>query len=48
LTVAAVNKLLAKKKLETVEPLTRKAWDASNTGSEYGVPATGKVFRERD
>lgn len=46
--VAAVNKLLAKKKVETVTPLARKAWDATNTESEAGPAAAGAAFRERD
>jgi photosystem II stability/assembly factor-like uncharacterized protein len=44
----AVNKSLAQKKLESIQPLTRKAWDDANTDSEASAPAAGKFFRERD
>jgi len=39
--LAAVNKSLAQKKLEAVQPLTRKAWDAANSDSAGGAPAGG-------
>jgi photosystem II stability/assembly factor-like uncharacterized protein len=31
--LAAVNKTLTQKKLEAIQPLTRKAWDAANAGN---------------
>jgi photosystem II stability/assembly factor-like uncharacterized protein len=44
----AVNKSLAQKKLESIQPLTRKAWDAVDTDSGASAPAAGNFFRERD
>lgn len=44
----AVNKSLAQKKLEAVQPITRKAWDAASGDSAGGPPAGGMLFRERD
>jgi hypothetical protein len=44
----AVNKTLAQKKLEAIQPLTRKAWDAANSDSEGGAPSGGVVSLERD
>jgi photosystem II stability/assembly factor-like uncharacterized protein len=43
-----VNKSLAQKKLEAVQPITRKAWEATSGDSEGGPPAGGILFRERD
>jgi photosystem II stability/assembly factor-like uncharacterized protein len=44
----SVNKSLTQKKLEIIQPLTRKAWDAADTDSGAGAPTAGKFFRERD
>jgi photosystem II stability/assembly factor-like uncharacterized protein len=44
----AVNKSLAQKKLEAVQPITRKAWDTMSGDSGGGPPAGGMLFRERD
>jgi photosystem II stability/assembly factor-like uncharacterized protein len=44
----AVNKSLTQKKLDAVQPFTRKAWEASSGDSEGGPPAGGMLFRERD
>jgi hypothetical protein len=43
----AVNKSLSQKKLEPIQQLTRKAWDAANSDSG-GAGATGGTLRERD
>jgi photosystem II stability/assembly factor-like uncharacterized protein len=44
----AVNKSLAQKKLEAIQPMNRKAWDAANSDSEGGAPGAGGIFHERD
>jgi len=44
----AVNKSLTQKKLDAVQPITRKAWDATSGDAEGGPPAGGMLFRERD
>jgi photosystem II stability/assembly factor-like uncharacterized protein len=44
----SVNKSLGQKKLEPIEPLSRKAWDAANGDAEAGAPAPARVLRERD
>ena len=44
----SVNKSLTQKKLEVIQPLTRKAWDAADTDSGASASASGKFFRERD
>ena len=44
----AVNKSLAQKKLEPIQPIDRKAWDAADTDSGAGAPGAAKFFRERD
>ena len=46
--LAAVNKTLTQKKLEAIQPLSRKAWDAANGDSEGGPPVGGKFFHKRD
>jgi hypothetical protein len=46
--LAALNKSLAKKKLEGVEPLTRKAWDSAGADSESGSAGGAMTARERD
>ena len=43
----SVNKSLAQKKLEPVQQLTGKAWDAAN-GDSGGTGSTGSAIRERD
>jgi photosystem II stability/assembly factor-like uncharacterized protein len=45
--LAAVNKSLAKKKLETVEPITRKQWDAASGNAESGSSGSAASFRMR-
>src|ERR1700674_2785650 len=44
----SVNKSLTQKKLEVIQPLTRKAWDAADADSGASASASGKFFRERD
>jgi hypothetical protein len=44
----AANKTLSQKKLESIQPIDRKAWDAANSDSGAGVPGTSRFFRERD
>jgi photosystem II stability/assembly factor-like uncharacterized protein len=39
--LAPVNKSLTQKKLEAIQPLTRKTWDAANGDSAGGGPAGG-------
>jgi photosystem II stability/assembly factor-like uncharacterized protein len=46
--LAAVNKTLAQKKLEAIQPLTRKAWDTANSDSGGGAAAGATFRRERD
>jgi photosystem II stability/assembly factor-like uncharacterized protein len=46
--LAAVNKSLAQKKLEAIQPLTRKAWDTANSDSGSGAAAGATFLRERD
>ena len=43
-----VNKTLSQKKLDLVQPIDRKAWDATNSDSEEGTPSGSTVFHERD
>jgi photosystem II stability/assembly factor-like uncharacterized protein len=43
-----VNKTLSQKKLEPIQPLTRKSWDAANSDPEDGAPAGGEFFHGRD
>ena len=42
-----VNKSLTQKKLETIQPLSRKDWDAAN-GESAGGALSGGLLRERD
>ncbi|HXY24326.1 MAG TPA: hypothetical protein VEI73_06725 [Candidatus Acidoferrum sp.] len=42
-----VNKSLTQKKLETIQPLSRKDWDAAN-GESTGGALSGGLLRERD
>jgi photosystem II stability/assembly factor-like uncharacterized protein len=44
----AVNKSLAQKKLEAIQPLSRKAWDAASGDSAAATPGGGKFFHEHD
>jgi photosystem II stability/assembly factor-like uncharacterized protein len=46
--LAAVNKTLAQKKLEAIQPLTRKAWDTANSDSGGGAAAGATFLRDRD
>jgi hypothetical protein len=46
--LSAVNKTLAQKKLEAIQPLTRKAWDTANSDSGAGAAAGATFRRERD
>jgi hypothetical protein len=41
----AVNKSLAKKKLETVEPLTRKQWEAAGGNGQSGSSSSASSFK---
>ncbi len=43
-----VNKSLAQKKLEAIQPLSRKTWDAGSGDSSGTAPGGGKFFHERD
>ena len=44
----AVNKTLSQKKLEPIQPLDRKAWDAAESDSGATAGGTAMFFRERD
>jgi hypothetical protein len=44
----AVNKTLSQKKLEAIQPLDRKAWDAADADSGAGAPGAARFFHERD
>ena len=47
--LAAINKSLKQKKLQPIEPLSRQAWDASNSESDAGaVTTTPASHWERD
>jgi len=43
-----VNKSLAQKKLEAIQPIDRKAWDAADADSGAGAAGAARLFRERD
>ena len=43
-----MNKSLSQKKLEHIQPIDRKAWDAADSDSGAGAPGAAKFFRERD
>ena len=43
-----VNKSLSQKKLEPIQPIDRKAWDAADSDSGAGAPGASRNFRERD
>src|SRR5947207_15933410 len=44
----AVNKSLSQKKMEPVQPIDRKAWDAANADSGAVAPGGARILRERD
>jgi len=44
----AMNKSLSQKKLQPIQPIDRKAWDAADADSGAGAPGAAKLFRERD
>ena len=44
----AVNKILSQKKLEAIQPIDRKAWDAADAESGSGAPGAARFFHERD
>jgi len=44
----AVNKTLSQKKLEAIQPIDRKAWDAADADSGASAPGAGGFFHERD
>jgi hypothetical protein len=45
----AINKSLKQKKLQSVEPISRKAWDAANSDSDSGAVAKPSAsYWERD
>src|SRR5258708_29053539 len=44
----AVNKSLSQKKMQPIQPIDRKAWDAANADSGAGAPGTTRILRERD
>jgi hypothetical protein len=44
----AVNKTLTQKKLEAIQPIDRKAWDAADSESGAGTPGVFRYFHERD
>jgi photosystem II stability/assembly factor-like uncharacterized protein len=41
----AVNKSLVQKKLEPIQPIDRKSWDATDSDSGAGAPGGGRSFR---
>jgi photosystem II stability/assembly factor-like uncharacterized protein len=43
----AVNKTLSQKKLEVIQPIDRKAWDAADAESGSGAPGATRFFHER-
>jgi len=43
-----VNKTLSQKKLEAIQPIDRKAWDAADSDSGAGAPGAASFFHERD
>jgi hypothetical protein len=40
----AVNKSLTQKKLQPIQPLDRKAWDAAESSSGAGAPGAAVFF----
>jgi hypothetical protein len=45
--LAAVNKSLAKKKLQTVQPLARTQWEAANGDGESGTSRPAAPIKVR-
>jgi hypothetical protein len=46
--LAALNKSLVKRKLEAVEPLTRKQWEAASGDEQSGSSSSARSVRVRD
>jgi photosystem II stability/assembly factor-like uncharacterized protein len=46
--LTVVNKTLSQKKLEPIQPLDRKAWDAAESDAGAGSPGAAGRFGERD
>jgi hypothetical protein len=46
--LSTVNKTLSQKKLEAIQPIDRKAWDAADADSGAGAPRTTRFSSERD
>ena len=46
--IPAVNKSLTQKKLQKIQPIDRKTWDATESESGAGTPGAASFFRERD
>jgi hypothetical protein len=44
----AVNKSLSQKKMEPIQPIDRKTWDAADSESGTGAPGGSKNFRGRE
>lgn len=44
----AVNKTLSQKKVEAIQPIDRKAWDAADADSGAGAPGATRFFHEHD
>ncbi len=44
----AINKTLSQKKLEAIQPIDRKAWDAADTDSGAGAPGAIRFFHQRE
>jgi len=44
----AVNKSLSQKKLEAIQPIDRKAWDAADSDSAASTPGAARFLHERD
>jgi hypothetical protein len=44
----AVNKTLSQKKLEPIQPIDRKTWDAADAESGGGAPGGARLMRGRD
>jgi hypothetical protein len=43
-----VNKTLTQKKLEAIQPIDRKAWDAADADSGAGAPGAARFIQGRD
>ena len=46
--IPAVNKSLTQKKLQKIQPVDRKTWDATESESGPSTPGAARFFRERD